>query len=120
MVDMGLPAGVAAWLRQAGYDAVHPLELGLERARDTELFDLASRESRVVVTTDFDFGEIVALRGGSQVSVIICHFPKQVTDRTVHRLEPVLRDEADALRAGCVIIIEPHRYRLRRLPIGPV
>lgn len=117
---MGLPAGVAARLRRVGYDAVHPLELGLERAKDSELFELAGREGRVVVTTDFDFGEMVALRDDSRVSVIICHFPKQATDRAVSRLEPVLRDEADALRAGCVIIIEPHRYRLRRLPIGPV
>jgi len=69
LVDMGLSAAVARWLREQGYDAVHLSEEGLVKMPDREVFAKAEREGRVLVTCDLDFGEILAASGAHTVSV---------------------------------------------------
>jgi predicted nuclease of predicted toxin-antitoxin system len=53
---MGLSPRIAAWLRDAGHDAVHLLDKKLERLPDRQIFAMAARQRRVIVTCDLDFG----------------------------------------------------------------
>jgi len=59
LVDHNRSPRLAESLRAAGHDAVHTGELGLERASDTDLFDLAAAEGRVIVSGDTDFSAIL-------------------------------------------------------------
>ncbi len=70
LADMGIARAVVRWLQEQGHDAVHLLDEGLQRLSDPEVFSKAAVENRVLLTFDLDFGEIVALSGGSQVSVV--------------------------------------------------
>lgn len=54
-----------------GHDAVHTLELGLERAQDDALLMLAAQEGRVVVSGDTDFGALLALLRRRSPSVML-------------------------------------------------
>jgi hypothetical protein len=47
---------VAEGLRQAGHDAVHIRDYGLQRAQDEEIFVLAETEKRILISSDTDFG----------------------------------------------------------------
>ena len=52
------PASAASrnWLREAGHDALHTLDLALgNRTADGDLATLAVREQRIVITNDADF-----------------------------------------------------------------
>ena len=56
LVDAQLPRRLCAWLREAGHDAIHTLDLPLgNRTPDTTVLEIAAREQRVVVTKDDDF-----------------------------------------------------------------
>jgi len=56
LVDAQLPRRIAQWLRKAGFDAVHTLDLpGANRTPDDTILRIAMIEQRVVVTKDADF-----------------------------------------------------------------
>lgn len=61
LLDHGLSANAAALLRADGWDALHVLDAGLDRAEDIEILEFARRESRVCVTLDHDFHAHLAL-----------------------------------------------------------
>ena len=56
LVDAQLPRRLVKRLREAGFDAIHTLDLPLSnRTSDTEINALSIREQYVVVTKDADF-----------------------------------------------------------------
>lgn len=64
LVDAQLPRRVAAWLRVAGADAVHTLDLPEgNRTADVRVAECADSEERVVVTKDADFVDSHLLSG---------------------------------------------------------
>lgn len=63
IIDAHLPRRLAFLLQQAGYDAIHTLDLSLgNRTPDSFLNQLSAREQRVVVTKDSDFVDSFVLR----------------------------------------------------------
>jgi predicted nuclease of predicted toxin-antitoxin system len=68
IVDTNLPPALAAWLIQQKHEAVHPTELGLEAARDVEIWALAEKTGAIIVSKDEDFVLLKAINsGGPQV-----------------------------------------------------
>src|SRR5262245_54935399 len=64
LVDAQLPRRLVSLLRQAGYDAIHTLDLPHgNRTTDTIINELSINEQRVVVTKDSDFVDSLVLRG---------------------------------------------------------
>lgn len=117
LADMGVAGKVVDWLRQAGHDAVHLRDEGLQRLADSEIFAKAHHEGRVVLTFDLDFGEIVALSGSAHTSVILFRVRNASATHIIQRLSVVLPACGDVLAEGSVILVEDGRYRIRRLPI---
>jgi predicted nuclease of predicted toxin-antitoxin system len=63
LVDAQLPRRLAVLLQQAGFDAVHTLDLLLgNRTSDNAINELSINEQRVVITKDADFVESFVLR----------------------------------------------------------
>jgi predicted nuclease of predicted toxin-antitoxin system len=121
LVDQNRSPRLAELLCEAGHDAVHTLELGLERAEDDEVLDRARAEQRIVVTGDADFGALLALAHHTSPSVIL--FRQRFRRRADLQAEVLLRnlDElALTLADGAVVIIEDDRLRIRRLPLIPL
>lgn len=118
LADMGVALRVVAWLRSEGHAAVHLREQGLLRLPDDQIFAKAKEEDRIVLTFDLDFGEIVALSGGEPNSVVLFRWHNTGTPFVIRRLSQVLADAEEALRSGAIIIVEDHRHRIRRLPMG--
>lgn len=74
LADMGVDVRVVDWLRSQGHDATHLRDEGLQRLPNGEIFVKAVAESRVILTFDLDFGEILALSKGQQRTQGWCYF----------------------------------------------
>jgi predicted nuclease of predicted toxin-antitoxin system len=70
LIDNALSPALAALLQQAGHDAIHVRELGLQHADDEVIFERAAAEHRIVVSADADFGTLLAVRSSRQPSAI--------------------------------------------------
>jgi len=119
LIDNALSPQVAMLLRDAGHDAVHVREYGMQQSTDEDLLKRAGAESRVVVSADTDFGTLLALRGHALPSVVLF---RGSTSRTAHGVAKRLLQElprvTSLLEAGCILTLEASRSRVRRLPIG--
>lgn len=119
LVNNALSAMIVEALRHGGHDAIHVLDRGLQSAEDSEIFDLAVGEDRVIVSADTDFGALLAARRAQKPSVIL--FRGQLNRRPQQQSKLLLSNLdvlANALDEGCVAVFDENRIRLRSLPLG--
>ena len=55
LVDNQLPAALARFLAEQGFDCRHVADIGLEASDDRDIWYLAKKEKWVIVTKDEDF-----------------------------------------------------------------
>jgi len=71
LLDQNQPPLLADYLNEAGHDAIHTRDIALSRAPDTEVLARARLDSRVLVSADTDFGELLARSGDDAPSVLL-------------------------------------------------
>ena len=119
LVDENLSMRVASHLAQAGHDVVHVTQVGLGNTDDETILAWAVDQERVVVSSDADFGTLLALRGGTSPSVVLLRSSDHLTpDQQATLVVSVLDRIAEELNAGAVASVSPGRIRIRELPFG--
>lgn len=117
IVDQPVSRKIARILRDAGHDAVHVTELGLATAADEGILDHASRDDRIIITQDADFGTLLAFSNRQYPSVILFRMTNGDPLVQGEILMSILDTVRPSLDAGAIVVIGDRMVRLRRLPI---
>ena len=116
LADENFPKRSIDLLRDAGHDvaAIRERDRG---ATDPDVLERASREDRVLLTFDRDFGEMIFLLNLPAPPGIV-YFrldPNWQTDERAVRLQALLRDPNASLATSFTVAME-NRSRQRSLP----
>lgn len=119
VIDMNLTPAWVEFFAARGIESTHWSRAGNPSALDSEIMAYARERDFVVFTHDLDFGDILAAshaRGPSVIQVRIDDpLPNVIGDAVVQALQA----NADHLQRGALVTIDPHRSRVRILPIVP-
>jgi predicted nuclease of predicted toxin-antitoxin system len=117
LLDQGLAPGAAAILRTRGFDAVHVMEIGLDRAEDSEILAAARLQNRVCVTLDHDFHAHLAIAAEGRPSVILLRIEGLAAAEQADLIGSICVTCAAALSDGAAISADRRSLRVRRLPL---
>ena len=117
LLDQGLPVTAAAILREQGWDAVRVREIKMHEASDAEILESAVRESRVLITLDRDFPQMLALTGALRPSVVLLRQQRLRAKDVVRVVSSIWLDHENELAQGCVLKVSARGTRTRLLPL---
>ncbi|TSD55812.1 DUF5615 family PIN-like protein [Aeromicrobium piscarium] len=101
------------------FDVVDTRSLGLQRADDEEIVDVAAEENRTIVSADTDFGTILATRQAQKPSFVLLRRTQGLSPETIAAvLASNLPACAVELHEGAVVVISDEVVRVRSLPIA--
>jgi predicted nuclease of predicted toxin-antitoxin system len=118
LADMGISPLTVEWLAEKGHDAVHLLDLDASQTRDFEILRRARDESRVLLTHDLDFSELVAASQGDLPSVIVFRLRDMTPDSVNRHLLRVLDRHSQPLDDGAIFSVQEAQIRWRSIPFG--
>ena len=132
LVDENLSPALATALAQAGHDALHVNQVGLQGTPDQTIMGWAARERRSVITADHDFHEHLLASGSAAPSVVRVsqRGPDALVGTKVQaeRLGALLPGLEPYLGNGIAVAVDrarlsitplPLSRRVQRLPIAP-
>ena len=117
LANMGISPDTVSFLRDLGYEAVHLHEEGLDRLPDPDILRKARREGCVVLTSDLDFGELLAHSGEALPSVVIFRLSSMRPESVNQHLAEVIERFSTDLERGVIASVTDRRIRVRQLPI---
>ena len=112
-IDENLPSEACVMLKDAGHDALSVLDQQLGGHPDSDVADICRAESRILVTLDTDFGNIIAYPPEDFSGIVVIRTEDQskpVVLAHVRRLVDILRAESPR---GKLWIVESDRVRVR-------
>ncbi|MFQ5829127.1 MAG: DUF5615 family PIN-like protein [Candidatus Methylomirabilia bacterium] len=121
IVKLKLDENLSRYLKQnlgaLQHDAKTAAEQGLLAQPDTAVAAAAKGEQRMLLTLDLEFGDLRKYPPGSHPGIILFR-PRSFGPVAVNRfVEEFMRDTESQLLAGCVVVVEPSRVRVRRPPL---
>jgi predicted nuclease of predicted toxin-antitoxin system len=116
LIDQDVYHFTIVWLREEGHDIITAKELGMSRADDEVLLRKAGEIDRLFLTRDKDFGTLVFLKAALSNGVIFLRMAPANFEEVHQQLRRLLREHTQEELMQRYCVVEPHRYRIRRLP----
>ena len=104
---------LADWLRNQGNDVVESRELGPDPG-DRALLDWAAKETRILVTIDTDFGELIYVENLSHAGLV--RLPDVPARERQLVMQDLLTRYETELQDGAIITVRGGRTRISKGP----
>lgn len=106
------------YLGRGGHEAVHATSIGLARAPDHQILNVAREHDRVVVTADLDYPRLLTLERAEGPGVILFRGGSYSDREMLELLDRVLATVPESELRRSITVVDRHRIRRRRLPIS--
>jgi len=117
LADMGISPKTVSFLQNLGYQAAHLHQEGLDRLSDSEILKKARLFGSILLTHDFDFGDLLAASKAELPSVIIFRLRNMRPEQVNLHLNSILTKHVQDLEQVVIITIAEGGIRVRHLPI---
>ena len=116
LADESCDFSVVRALRSADHDVVAIAEVS-PREKDPSVMDRAVKESRILITEDKDFGQLVYARLQRTGGVIFIRFPARARRSLPGTVVELVRRRGESL-TGNFTVVQPGRVRTGQNPRG--
>ncbi len=117
-LDENLSRHLKTALVRRGHDASTAGDEGLLGKPDRDVAAAARAEDRMILTLDLEFGDLRKFPPGEHPGVVLFR-PVSLGPGAANRLVQQFIAETDLGElTGCVVVVEPHRVRIRRPQTG--
>lgn len=117
LIDMPVSPELVKTLEKRGHAAVHAQDAGLAEADDSEIVTRARQESRIIVTADLDFGQLLAMSNADGPGIILFRGGNYSEREMRELLEKVLTSVDNQLLPKSICVVDKKRVRVTRLPL---
>lgn len=118
LVDMNLSPRWVEFFMSAGFECSHWSQIGPIDAPDDELMRWAAAHDHVVLTSDLDFGAILAATQDHGPSVVQLRSDLLTPEAMGSVVLSALQQAEAELKNGALVSLDSVRARLRVLPLG--
>src|SRR5262245_887008 len=113
---MSVSPKVASALSEMGHEAIHCVDLGMQRARDEEILARARKEGAVAVTADHDFPRLAFTAGEGFPGLLLLRLEAPTAAETIRRIREVLPGLDERSWKNRIVVVEPARVRVSEVP----
>jgi len=114
LADENIQEPTLLFLRELGHDVIGVNEVGLKSAPDTDIFQKAQQEQRVVLTYNCDFADIRDLADKEHHGVIRL----RIENQRVYHVHPLLKAALEKIRGmnlhNSLVTVMDDRLRIRK------
>jgi len=114
LVDESAGSAIAALLRALAHDVVAVAEV-MPQADDASILARAVQDSRIVVTNDKDFGELIFRSGQAHAGVILLRLRDESSANRVRMMQAVLT-QCPIVNSNEFVVVTERNIRIRRSP----
>ena len=115
LADQDVYHTTISFLGSLGHDVLTAGEAGLSRASDEDLLRSSHSLNRILITRDKGYGALIFVGSENFCGAILLRMEPRTADRVHEQLARLLREHPDADWPNYLAVIEPSRYRLRRV-----
>ena len=113
LLDQDIYLVTAAFLVELGHDVVRASQIGLSRASDTVLLQVAQEQKRIFITRDRDFSNLVFIQKLGMGVLYLRMLPNN--HNLVHQmLAKVLETYDEESLSQSFVVVEAGGYRIRK------
>ncbi|MFU8770047.1 MAG: DUF5615 family PIN-like protein [Desulfotignum sp.] len=113
LVDVGVGKSIETYLQKAGYDvsAVRDIDTCM---KDEDIIRTAFLESRMVITMDKDFGELVYHSSMKHCGILLLRLEDAVSSRKLNVIQFIVENFSDRIK-NCFCVFQNDKFRIRKI-----
>jgi len=116
-LDENVPNRLAVELANLGHEVDTVASEGLKGRPDRDVWWIARREQRFLITQDLDFSDVRRFKPGKHPGLLVLRLRAPGANAIANRIRTILQTEPLDSFAGCFVVLTDRKLRVRRPPL---